>query len=263
MDFSLIISTFKREYLLKKTIPHILSFKEVPAEIIIVDDNSNDGTYELAKQYGCRYVDLKREGRNTCCLPKNVGVKLAKCDYVMFTEPEMWWLTPMVTQLRESLEGQENIYINASCIYNDNPVLDRNLSPEQLLEKYPVWRHTPDHRNEVKNGIMNMMDWMALWIWGIRKEYFFRIGGYVEDMPGFYAFDDIDLTTRFRIMGIMQVQNTEMRAFHMWHPSHPADPTVNGRWFEAQRYDEPDGASPIANRGKEWGVVPPNGFIED
>lgn len=94
---SVVITTSDQEELLAKHLPHILAQHYPDFEVIVVDDNSKDGTKELlerlAKQYpnlyttytsdSIRYISHKK-------LALTLGIKAAKKEWVVFIEPDCY-----------------------------------------------------------------------------------------------------------------------------------------------------------------------------
>ena len=61
---SFVIPTYNRKELLKKCIDSIILQKVKNYEIIVIDDNSNDGTYEFVKENYPFVKIIKNENRN-------------------------------------------------------------------------------------------------------------------------------------------------------------------------------------------------------
>ncbi len=56
--------------------------QDILKEIIVVDDNSNDNTSQIAKEKGCTVIkNITTKGPAEC---KNIGLKHAKGNYIMF-----------------------------------------------------------------------------------------------------------------------------------------------------------------------------------
>jgi len=77
-----------------------------PAEIIVVDGHSTDGTVEVAKRYGVRVFYEEDHTRAGAC---QVGVLAATGDFVAFTDadciPEPDWLERLVSGFEDGIVG--------------------------------------------------------------------------------------------------------------------------------------------------------------
>lgn len=87
----------------KKTLPFCLDslmsldFPKDELEIIVVDNNSIDGTNEIIKRYPVKYVFEKKRGRATA---RNRGIREAKGELIAFTDADCvvdrLWLTNLI-----------------------------------------------------------------------------------------------------------------------------------------------------------------------
>ena len=90
MDISVIIPVFNTERYLSACIDSVLQQEQVSLEIILVDDGSTDYSGKICKEYACKYpnihtLHIENSGPATA---KNIGLKLAKGDYVSFTDSD-------------------------------------------------------------------------------------------------------------------------------------------------------------------------------
>jgi len=91
-EISVIVPTYNREGFLGSTLDSILSQTVPPAEVIVVDDGSTDGTREMvSSQYGdrVRYVSIPNSG---VCRARNIGVGSSRCPWIAFCDSDDLWL---------------------------------------------------------------------------------------------------------------------------------------------------------------------------
>ena len=87
---TVIVSTFNRCKLLKKTIESVLKQTMTDFELLIVDDDSIDDTEKVVKSFNderINYVKLESNHGHDA-FPKNYGVKIAKGYYVAFLDDD-------------------------------------------------------------------------------------------------------------------------------------------------------------------------------
>jgi glycosyltransferase involved in cell wall biosynthesis len=94
-DFSIIILTYKSADVIEKNLASILSQKMPSSnyEVILVDDNSNDGTGKIAEQIAKKndkiklYLMKKRRGNSYC---KNHAVRMSEGKYLYFLDDHLF-----------------------------------------------------------------------------------------------------------------------------------------------------------------------------
>lgn len=102
---SVVIPTYNRALLINRAIQSVLSQTHQDFELIIVDDGSTDNTEEVLKglkDKRIKYVCLK-ENSGTSAVPRNVGIRESRGDYVAFLDSDDEWLP-------EKIEKQLNLF---------------------------------------------------------------------------------------------------------------------------------------------------------
>lgn len=84
MKISLVIRSLNEKESLRDLLSDVASQKRMPDEVIVVDNESSDGTPELAREWGAKVITLARDQFSH---PKsmNLGVGEAKGDVVVLT----------------------------------------------------------------------------------------------------------------------------------------------------------------------------------
>jgi glycosyltransferase involved in cell wall biosynthesis len=83
---SIIIPVYNAQPYLAGTIESALKQTYALKEIIIVDDDSTDGSYELAKCFECDQVKVLRQPNAGAAVARNNGLTDAKGDYIQFLD---------------------------------------------------------------------------------------------------------------------------------------------------------------------------------
>ena len=91
MKISVIIPTFNRKKTLGRAIQSVSNQSLSPFEILIIDDGSNDGTKEWAKEsfQDIKYIYQNNQGVSSA---RNKGIKYAYGDWVAFLDSDDEWL---------------------------------------------------------------------------------------------------------------------------------------------------------------------------
>lgn len=185
MMVSVIIITYKRLAVLQESMSLLLEEKNEYEEIILVDNHSEDGTYE----YGTELA-AKEEKVQFYSLSQNLGVaggrnyaaKKAKGDILIFLDDDAVFASKgNFSKILHKMEEEEAVGVLAFQITNfytkrmrteEIPFTDKNLDMEQerLTSTYIGAGHA------------------------IRKEIFEKCGLYPEDY--FYGVEELDLSFR-------------------------------------------------------------------
>lgn len=185
MTISVVVITYKRLAELQETMQLLLEEKTEYEEIILVDNHSEDGTYE----YGTELAN-KEEKVQFYSLPKNLGVaggrnfaaQKAKGDVLVFLDDDAILASKgYFGKIKQKLEKEERVGVLAFQIINfytkkmrseEIPFTDKNLDMEQerLTSTYIGAGHA------------------------IRKEIFEKCGLYPQDY--FYGVEELDLSFR-------------------------------------------------------------------
>lgn len=143
--FSVIIPTFKRKLKLQRAILSVIKQTYKEWEIIIVDNNSNDGTKELVKSFNDNRIRLFNINNNgVIAASRNLGIKKSKGNYLSFLDSDDWWHKDKLSLTNNhASEGKKflyhDMYLNSKhkiltrktgyCrVLSDNPFLDLKIN---------------------------------------------------------------------------------------------------------------------------------------
>ncbi|MBR9765650.1 MAG: glycosyltransferase family 2 protein [Rhodobacteraceae bacterium] len=90
-SYSVIIPAYNAAATLEEALASVLSQVAPPAEVIVVDDGSQDGTAELAGHFGAP-VRVIRQGHAGPAVATNTGVAAARQDLLAFLDADDIWL---------------------------------------------------------------------------------------------------------------------------------------------------------------------------
>jgi glycosyltransferase involved in cell wall biosynthesis len=94
---SVIIPVYNRVKVIDRSINSVINQTYPINEIIVIDDGSNDGTYDLVKR-NFPQVILKYQENKGVSNARNVGIKLAKSKWIAFLDPDDEWLPKQVEE---------------------------------------------------------------------------------------------------------------------------------------------------------------------
>lgn len=164
---SIIIPTFNRVDKLKKAIFSILNQKYNNWELIIVDNESSDGTKEMIKNYKdsrIRFYSVNNKG--VIGYSRNFGVKKSYGMYLAFLDSDDWWEKEKLSICIGLMKKQDKdiCYHNCYLISNFNK---KKTRCRKLLSN--------NFFDLIKNGNTIVTSSVIL-----KKELFLKIGGFSE-----------------------------------------------------------------------------------
>lgn len=88
---SIVVLNYNNKGIIDKCVASLLRYRDRYAyEVVVVDNQSKDGSYEqLQEKFGDR-ITLVRNSKNGCSSGRNLGVKISKGDYLLFLDSDQW-----------------------------------------------------------------------------------------------------------------------------------------------------------------------------
>lgn len=115
---SIVVLNYNNKGIIDKCAASLLRYRDrYDYEVVIVDNQSSDGSYEqLQTSFGNR-ITLVRNSKNGCSSGRNLGVKVSKGDYILFLDSDQWatnryWLDTYL-QIHEAAENFGAVAWNA------------------------------------------------------------------------------------------------------------------------------------------------------
>lgn len=199
---SVIIPVRNAERHVAKCLQALQQSSVLPAEILVVDDGSQDGSAGVAQRLGARVLRLS-ESRGPAAA-RNAGAKAALQPVVMFLDAD-------VMVHRESIQLTDVALTSDSTVgalfgaYDDAPLASGLVSQYRNLLHH--FTHCTAHRN-------------AWTFWAgcgaIRRNLFMQSGGFDEQYPQ-SSVEDIELGLRLSQAGVRILVIPQIQVCHMKH----------------------------------------------
>lgn len=147
---SVIIPTYNSENTIGRTLESLRTFPEDMLEIIVVDDNSSDGTVEIVKKYG-GVILIKNRNNMLPGFSRNIGMSVAEGEYIYFLDSDdeaiAYWLYRafILAAVTQSDVIYTNKYLdqNDSCIkympYCYSGMVSTDETKRLLRNQFIVW----------------------------------------------------------------------------------------------------------------------------
>jgi glycosyltransferase involved in cell wall biosynthesis len=207
----------------------------MPDEVVVVDDGGNDGCDVCCAEFQrhspldlhCIYTD--NPGQTMCSHARNVGLAATDAELVITSEPELLFDTDVIAQMLALRESR----------------------PKQILSAGTI------HHVQENGTIETHRGWMATYCAMYERAWLADVGGWDEDFPDPWGWDDTDLLTRLRLTGVGQTVDPAMECTHQWHAPgwHGFEQTANEQHFLDKNLDQggPDNPAIVANRDRVVG----------
>lgn len=93
MKFSVILPLYNKAPYVSKAIKSVFSQTCTDYELVIMDDGSSDGSFEVAEETikGVEKCRIYRQSNAGASMARNNAVSLSKGDYVCFLDADDWW----------------------------------------------------------------------------------------------------------------------------------------------------------------------------
>lgn len=127
---SIIIPVYNCELFLKRALERVLQQTYPNLEIIVVDDESSDNSYSIAKQFETRAVKVFRQKNAGAAVARNTGLKNANGDFIQFLDADDYLSPGKIEEQVKALDGQQDKV--AVCNYTSF------VNDEELLQQRPL-----------------------------------------------------------------------------------------------------------------------------
>jgi len=193
---SFLILSYNRKDDLKETLNNILTQNYKDFEIIICDNNSNDGTIEMIKRefQEIKLIELKQ---NIGVGAINKGLEIAKGQFIVILDDDSF-------PKKDSIEKMVNLFNK-----------DDKIGAIAFNVKNYSSKKIKDNPNEEETKFTYLMGFNGAGV-GIRKDILDKVKGYSEEF--FLYLNENDLAIRILNQGYKIVQSSDIIAYHKNSP---------------------------------------------
>lgn len=181
---SIITPSYNKQQFIGDTINSVIKQTYQNWELLIVDDNSTDGTINIVKQFSERdtrikfFINSENKGGNFC---RNFGLKNAQGSYIVFLDADDILKQDCLLNRVKEMELNEKLDFCVFTMGNFNSEIGDNPH---------LWR--PFSNNPLRDFLQHNLPWTIMQpIW--KKEILLKVNGFDESFP---RFQDVELHTR-------------------------------------------------------------------
>ncbi len=129
---SVIIPIFNAKSFLKETLESVLQQTYANIEVIMIDDGSTDGSYELALDYQAKNVIVNKNVGKGACAARNYGFELSSGSYIQYLDADdLLGKTKIENQILALINQDKDIAVcNALHFYDskkDSTISDKDF----------------------------------------------------------------------------------------------------------------------------------------
>lgn len=213
-EVSVIIVTFNSEETIKRCLEAV--FKNNPAEVLAVDNNSQDKTREEIKKFGKSVIlieSLENLGFAKAC---NLAASKASENYFFFLNPDTEILNDALDKLLEFAENHSEVGLIAPRLIKKNgeiqpsvkklPTLLGVICEYYLRQKGSYHEFIPKSENPVEVEAVYGAAML------VKKDIFQKIKGFDEKY--FIYYEDLDLCRKIKNIGKKIIYYPDARVMH-------------------------------------------------
>jgi len=210
---SVIIPTFNAEAYVADAVSSALAQRNVPIEVIAIDDQSTDGTWQVLERFGDA-IRAVRQPKGGPYKARNLGARMARGEWLAFLDADDEWLADkLATQLAAADPKTSLIFTDCQNFGSCSRVKPRQSDSTTFYE------------GEVFEPLL-LGNFISMSSVLIRKSSFERLGGFSEEHTGVQDWDlwlryaagggrvkvIRDALTKYRIHAGQMTQNLDQRA---------------------------------------------------
>lgn len=176
-QISFILPVYNVEPYLAECLDSILKHN-ISKEIIIIDDGSQDRSFEIAQDYFLKHPEivLYRQHNRGVSAARNAGLRLARGKWLNFTDPDDWILEPDIAQML-ALAEQHDIDVFRGMVQRS---FEEN---DEIIVRPSEYAGLPENAFVMMYGyeylhLMLAKDWFANANFGFYKTAFLRQHGF-------------------------------------------------------------------------------------
>lgn len=125
MKVSVIVPAYNEEKYIEKCLESIVSQTEKPDEIIVVDNNCNDKTVEIAEKFGARIVKEENQGM---IYARNAGFDAAKYEILARTDSDAILPKDWISKIKENFKDPDLGGLSSPAYYFNKPLISGILN---------------------------------------------------------------------------------------------------------------------------------------
>ena len=188
---SIIIVNYNGKELLQKCLDSLLKVNYNNFEIILVDNNSTDGSIEFITKNYPSLIIIKLDSNKGFAEPNNVAAKISKGKYLLFLNNDTVVTPNFISEMVKVMETDKKIAVCQSLLLKPDGSVD---SSGDFIDHLGVVYNSKTKIDEIRE-VSSARGASML----VRSDIFEKLDGF--DQKFFITFEDVDLCWRSWILG--------------------------------------------------------------
>ena len=202
---SVIIVNYNGKKFLEKCLESLCKVNYENFEIIVVDNNSTDGSIELVTKNYPSIILLKLNSNKGFAEPNNIGAKIANGKYLLFLNNDTIVTPNFISEMVQVIENDKKIAICQSLLLKPDESVD---SSGDFIDHLGVVYNSTKKTDEIRE-ISSARGASML----IRKNIFDILEGFDEKF--YVSFEDVDLGWRTWMIGYKVILTPKSVVYHV------------------------------------------------
>jgi len=188
---SIIIVNYNGKELLQKCLDSLLKVNYDNFEIILVDNNSTDGTVEFVTKNYPSLIIIKLDSNKGFAEPNNIAAKISNGKYLLFLNNDTVVTPNFISEMVKVMETDKKIAVCQSLLLKPDGSVD---SSGDFIDHLGVVYNSKTKIDEIRE-VSSARGASML----VRSDIFEKLDGF--DQKFFITFEDVDLCWRSWILG--------------------------------------------------------------
>lgn len=223
IDISIIIVNYKSWEPLTLCLNSILEINQnsFTFETIVVDNHSNDGQLSRFSEKYCSFHFIENSGNNGYSNACNLGVKMAKGNYMLFLNPDtILNKDAVLTLFKLALENPNYGVVSCNIVNAKGSVNKESKVFPSFLTMFGLTRFiyrtlyakSLKERFDISKRIV-FPDWVTGSVIFMSKDWIHKIGGWNEDFWMYY--EDVDICKKVNNLGGHVALSRDAKIIHI------------------------------------------------
>lgn len=180
--FSVIIPTFNQANLLSKALSSVLSQSFKNYEIIVIDNFSDDSTYDIVKSFeNTNLIYKKIKNNGVIAKSRNEGIKISNGKWLAFLDSDDYWYPERLEVVSNLLKENDNYEV----ICTDELIVDK------IRGKKKIWNYGP-FTNDFYKHLLEKGNCVSTSASIVKKEFLLKQNILFNEQSNFITAEDYD-----------------------------------------------------------------------